>query len=128
MAANYAWSASRGVHKANFLRTIEEFNKAVDEGKTAQLTPPKMANANKIATPPFYAIPATAGISFPFGGLKINTKADVLGRGDIPIPGLYAAGSTGGGLHSIKMFAIMSSCSIFGRIAGKNAAAHKPLA
>jgi urocanate reductase len=115
--------AARGVHKANFLKTLDEFNKAVDEKTPEQLTVSRMTGAVKLSNPPFYAIPATTGVSATFGGLKINTKTEVLGNEDIPIPGLFATFCTAGGLNGDNYFASISGCALFGRIAGKSAAA-----
>ncbi len=42
--------------------------------------------------PPFVAIPVTGGITFTFGGLKVNTAAQVLDLAGAPISGLYTAG------------------------------------
>ena len=49
---------------------------------------------------------------------------------DKPIPGLYAAGESTGGVHGAVRLGSVSSitCLVFGRIAGKNAAAEKPWA
>ena len=42
-------------------------------------------------TPPFEAYAVTCGITFTFGGLRINTDAKVISTDGEPIPGLYAA-------------------------------------
>lgn len=49
--------------------------------------------------PPYYAIPVIPGISFMFGGLHVDGSARVLDESSEPIPGLYAAGGSVGGLH-----------------------------
>ncbi|MBM2831450.1 MAG: succinate dehydrogenase/fumarate reductase flavoprotein subunit [Dehalococcoidia bacterium] len=73
---------------------IVEFNAAVKEGKALGLPLPKTEQAYRIDTAPFYAIhPLITGLDHPLGGLKINTRAQVLDRESNPIPGLYAAGS-----------------------------------
>src|SRR5262249_6078075 len=54
--------------------------------------------ANTIERPPFEAYSVGCGITFTFGGLKIDTLAHVLDIEDVPIPGLYAAGELVGGL------------------------------
>jgi tricarballylate dehydrogenase len=56
------------------------------------LTPLKSNWALKIETPPFFAYPVTGGITFTFGGLAVNTNAQVLNVGGHPIRGLYASG------------------------------------
>ncbi len=52
-----------------------------------------------VGTPPFYAMPVIPGITFTMGGVKIGPACEVLDEMDRPIPGLFAAGSTTGGLH-----------------------------
>jgi fumarate reductase flavoprotein subunit len=52
-----------------------------------------------IRTAPFYAIPVIPGLTFTMGGIRIDASAAVLNTADLPIPGLYAAGSCVGGIH-----------------------------
>jgi len=49
--------------------------------------------------PPYYAIPVCAGITVTSGGLAVNGRGEVVDSDDRPIPGLYAAGSTVGGIE-----------------------------
>ena len=53
----------------------------------------------RIEEPPFEAFPVRCGMTFTYGGLRIDPKTaqvqHVAGR---PIPGLYAAGEMAGGL------------------------------
>lgn len=60
------------------------------------------------------------------GGLKINTETEVLDTNGTAIPGLYAAGETTGGVHGGNRIGGNAVCDfvVFGRIAGKNAAAY----
>jgi len=58
------------------------------------------------------------------GGLAVDTEHRVLGPGDAPIPGLYAAGSTGqGGLLLKGHGHHLAWAFVSGRRAGRNAAA-----
>ena len=52
-----------------------------------------------IGEPPFYAAPACACITHTTGGLKVDSRARVLHEAGHAISGLYAAGSTAGGLE-----------------------------
>jgi len=54
------------------------------------------------------------------GGLKIDTKACVLDKNGLPIPGLYAAGEITGGIHAGNRLGGNALIDIFtyGRIAG----------
>jgi fumarate reductase flavoprotein subunit len=60
------------------------------------------------------------------GGLKINTETEVLNTSGEWIEGLYAAGETTGGVHGGNRIGGNAVCDfvVFGRIAGKNAAAY----
>ncbi|MBR2571025.1 MAG: FAD-binding protein, partial [Clostridia bacterium] len=59
------------------------------------------------------------------GGVAINPNAEVLDGSDQPIPGLYAAGEVTGGVHAGNRLGgnAIADCFVFGRIAGRNAAA-----
>nr|WP_316046417.1 FAD-binding protein [Planococcus glaciei] len=56
---------------------------------------PKTNWANRIDTAPFEAYAVTCGITFTFGGLKINEQAEVQNTMYQKINGLYAAGGSG---------------------------------
>ena len=51
-----------------------------------------------IKTAPFYAIPICAAITNTMGGIVVDGNGAVLDQSDTPMPGLFAAGSTVGGL------------------------------
>jgi tricarballylate dehydrogenase len=120
--------------------TIAEYNRAVrrdvafDPGKkdgrsTAGLAVPKSNWAETIDQPPFEAYPVTCGITFTFGGVRIDRDARVLDVDGAAIPGLYAAGEMVGGLFYFNYpgGSGLMSAAVFGRIAGR-AAARKALA
>ena len=94
---------------ATALRELREYNAAVrtdipynpnvkDGRRTEGLAIDKSNWANTLDTPPFEAYAVTCGITFSFGGLKIDTEAQVLSSDGAPIPGLYAAGELVGGI------------------------------
>ena len=126
-----------GVDGKQFLKTVREynaavkqdvpFNKAVRDGRcTTGLEPPKSNWANTLDTPPFEAFGVTCGITFTFGGLRINHETgQVLDLGYEPIPGLYAAGEMVGGIFYFNYPAGtgLVSGTVFGRIAGNGAGA-----
>jgi tricarballylate dehydrogenase len=102
------------------------FNPVIKDGRgTTGLKIPKSNWANRIDTPPFEAYAVTCGVTFTFGGLKISTKAEVEDISGNPILGLYAAGEVVGGLfyHNYPAGAGLMGGSVFGRIAGRSAAA-----
>ena len=79
--------------------------------------------ANTIDTPPFEGYAVTCGVTFTFGGLRINTEAQVLNTDYQPIRGLYAAGELVGGLFYFNYpggTGLMSG-AVFGKIAGASA-------
>jgi tricarballylate dehydrogenase len=125
------------VHPAQFLQTIREYNAAIrrevpfnpnikDGRRTEGLAIDKSNWANSIEKPPFIAYAVTCGITFTFGGVKIDTSTRVLDIADAPLPGLYAAGELVGGLfyYNYPGSSGLMAGSVFGRIAGREAAAH----
>jgi tricarballylate dehydrogenase len=107
------------------VRTEVPFNPNVKDGRgTAGLAVNKTNWANPIDTPPFEAYAVTCGITFTFGGLRINTDAQVMSTDGDPIPGLYAAGELVGGIFYFNYpgGTGLTNGAVFGRIAGANAA------
>ena len=89
----------------------------------ATLNPPKSNWARAIAVPPFLAYPLVGAIAYTFGGLATNAHARVL-RDGTPIRGLYAAGEITGHFHGTAPNAVsVLRALVFGRIAGRRAAA-----
>jgi len=107
------------------VRTDIPFNPNVKDGRrTEGLAVPKSNWANTIDTPPFEAYAVTCGITFSFGGLKINSQAQVVSTDGEPIPGLYAAGELVGGIFWFNYpgGSGLTNGAVFGRLAGRNAA------
>ncbi len=101
------------------------FNPNVKDGRgTKGLAIPKSNWANTLDTPPFEAYAVTCGITFTFGGLRINTSAQVLDTDGAPIAGLYAAGELVGGIFYFNYpgGTGLTNGAVFGRIAGTSAA------
>ncbi|MEO6956967.1 MAG: FAD-dependent tricarballylate dehydrogenase TcuA [Antricoccus sp.] len=118
-----------GIDIAAFADTVRAFNASIDQkpfqpeikdGRRANVVPPKSNWALEIDTPPFYGYAVACGITFTFGGVQINEKAQVLGSGGSVIPGLYAAGEIVGGLFSGNYPGAsgLTAGAVFGRIAG----------
>jgi tricarballylate dehydrogenase len=107
------------------VRTDIPFNPNVKDGRcTTGLAIPKSNWANTLDTPPFEAYAVTCGITFSFGGLRINTDAQVMSTDGAPIPGLYAAGELVGGIFYFNYpgGTGLTNGAVFGRIAGTSAA------
>jgi tricarballylate dehydrogenase len=122
------------VNAGKALQTIREYNKAVmidvpfdpnvkDGRGTIGLPIPKSNWANTIDQPPFEAYAVTCGLTFTFGGLKIDNDARVLDSDGAVMPGLFAAGELVGGLFYFNYpggTGLMAG-AVFGRIAGASA-------
>ena len=101
------------------------FNPAVLDGlHTDGIDPPKSNWALKLDTPPYVAYPVTGGITFTFGGVKVNRDAQIVASDWKPIEGLYACGEMVGGLfhYNYPLGTGLMSGAVFGRIAGRSAA------
>jgi tricarballylate dehydrogenase len=100
------------------------FNPNIKDGRSTRGLPLNKSNwANTIDTPPFEAYAITCGITFTFGGLRIDGDAAVINTDGAPIGGLYAAGELVGGLFYFNYpggTGLMSG-AVFGRIAGASA-------
>jgi len=91
-----------GLDAGQLAATVADYNRAVSGNGLNALKPARSqveSKAYAIAKPPFHAINLCAGITYTMGGIAIDDHARVLGQDDRPIPGLYAAGTTTGGLE-----------------------------
>ncbi|MER5421162.1 FAD-dependent tricarballylate dehydrogenase TcuA [Streptosporangium roseum] len=124
-----------GIDAAGLTATVEEYNAATRPGPfnpavkdglgTTGLTLPKSNWAQPLDQPPYLAFAVTCGITFTFGGVKIDTSGRVIDEADEVIPGLFAAGEMAGGLffHNYPGGSGLAAGSVFGRRAGAEAAA-----
>ena len=89
------------------------------------MSPNKTNWALPIDQGPFEAFVTTTGVTFTFGGLKINDLGEVQDVSDRSIPGLYAAGELVGGLfyENYPGGSGLMAGSVFGKLAGESAAA-----
>jgi tricarballylate dehydrogenase len=124
-----------GVDAAAFVDEIARYNAAINDGvpfnpnvkdgrKTTGLKVNKSNWANLIDKAPFHAYQVGCGITFTFGGLRINADAQVVDIDLNPIEGLYAAGELVGGLFYFNYpggTGLMAG-AVLGRIAGASAA------
>lgn len=122
-----------GIDADGLARTVRDFNAACQPGdynpaildgvRTRGIVPPKSNWALPIDRPPYTGFVVTCGITFTFGGLRINDSGAVLDVTDQPIPGLYAAGELVGGIFYGNYLggAGLMSGAVFGRLAGRSA-------
>ncbi|MEX2449836.1 MAG: FAD-dependent tricarballylate dehydrogenase TcuA [Rhodospirillales bacterium] len=123
-----------GVDPVQCLKTLKAYNAAVktdtpfnpnelDGRHTEGLEINKTNWANTLDQPPFEAWATTCGVTFTFGGLRVNTDAQVMDVDMAPIPGLYAAGELVGGIFYFNYpgGSGLISGAVFGRTAGMSA-------
>ena len=81
-------------------------------------------NRMRLDTAAFVAYPVTGGITFTFGGVRVNDCARVMSTSWTAIPGLYACGEMVGGLFhgNYPGGTGLMSDAVFGRLAGAHAA------
>ena len=129
---------SLGVDSGGLQRTIDEYNQScpehgiddfnpstLDGVGTRGINPPKSNWALPFDSPPYLGYAVTCGITFTFGGLRIEPRSgQVLDTEDRPMTGLYAAGELVGGLfyNNYAGGSGLMAGSVFGRIAGRSAA------
>ena len=117
--------------------TVAAFNAAVQPGtfdparlddcSTQGLTPPKTHWARAIETAPFYAYPVRPGITFTYLGTRVNRDARMIMADGKPSANMFAAGEIMAGNVLGQGYAAgigMTIGSVFGRIAGGEAARH----
>lgn len=123
-----------GIDQQNALAHLKAYNDAVDQsvtfdptildGKATKGLKLNKSNwANRLDSPPFKAYPVTCGITFTYGGLKVDEHAAVLNAKDKPIEGLFAAGELVGGVfyYGYPGGSGLTSGAVFGRLAGTSA-------
>jgi tricarballylate dehydrogenase len=126
-----------GLDPAALETTVGRFNAAVrpgtfdhtilDDCRTDGIDPPKSHWARRIERAPFYAYPVRPGITFTYLGTRVNREARMLMRDGRPAANMFAAGEIMAGNVLGRGYAAgigMTIGSVFGRIAGREAAAH----
>ena len=109
---------------ANLKATVDRVNQmAKDGGKDLDFH--NRGGLKDMSTGKYYIIKAVPSTHHTMGGLKINTKAEVLDKNGKPIPGLFAAGEVTGTTHGTNRLGgnAYTDIMVFGRIAGDGAAA-----
>jgi succinate dehydrogenase/fumarate reductase flavoprotein subunit len=110
----------RGVPRDMFLRTIGEYNAAIEAG--GNLSPPRSGEARPLRLPPFVAVKVAPSITHTIGGLAVDADCRVLRKEEgRPIPGLYAAGVEVGGVSVGGYTSGLASALVFGKTAAESA-------
>lgn len=130
-------AAKMGLPPERLRATVDRFNAAcgdatnfhpteLDGVSTSGLTPPKSNWARPIAEPPYYGYSLRTGVTFTYLGLKVDERAQCF-VGGRPVANLWAAGETMAGSILGQGYLAgfgMTIGTVFGRIAGKEAAAY----
>jgi tricarballylate dehydrogenase len=126
-----------GLEPAAIEATVRAFNAAVRPGTfdsqaldgcaTEGLDPPKSHWARALDTPPYAAYPLRPGITFTYLGVRVNDEARVILQSGKPVANLFASGEImAGNVLGMGYLAGlgMTIGTVFGRIAGREAARH----
>lgn len=115
-------------------QTVEQYNTECDPGEfdpetldgnsVDSISPSKSNWAVPLDDPPYYVYSVTGGITFGFGGVKINTEAEVIDTRGSVIPGFYAAGNSTGELFydNYPGGTAQMNAAVYGKIAAESAA------
>ncbi|MEU6320717.1 FAD-dependent oxidoreductase [Streptomyces sp. NPDC047009] len=119
-------ATSIGMDPTALRTTVDRWNIDVASGKDSQFGRQHLGEG--VIEGPFYALgPMSAFITLADGGLAVDTGLRVTNADGQPIPGLWAAGSTGqGGLQLLNHGLHIGWAMISGRIAGRHAAQAGP--
>lgn len=113
-----------GIDPVTLAGTVLAYNEDVRAGSDRRFL--KQGPLAAIETPPFYAAEVhAASYGATSAGLRIDPDARVLSADTRPLPGLYAAGETAGGILGERYVGggnYVGSAIVFGRVAGRNAA------
>ena len=110
--------------------TIAKHNQYMKDGKDPEFNRSFTKAMLPLDEGPFYGIAQWPAVHHTMGGLRITAQAQVLDIWSKPIPRFYAAGEVTGGIHGDNRLGgnATADATVFGRIAGVNAAKEKPLA
>lgn len=114
-----------GMDAGKLKASIDGYNKIVKDGAKDPLGFVANNKADTTLTEgPWYACQKVVTVHHTMGGIKINTKAEVIGTDGKVIPGLYAAGEVTGGIHGSNRLGgnAIADVMLFGRTAGAEAA------
>lgn len=106
-------------------KTIDAYNAALAKQSGDEMGRPFTKNAKPMGTGPWYCSLLSPKVHHCMGGVETNSLGQVIDIStDKPIPGLYAAGESTGGVHGAVRLGSCATmdCLVNGRIAGANAA------
>ncbi|HEY6509526.1 MAG TPA: FAD-binding protein, partial [Vicinamibacterales bacterium] len=126
-----------GLSAPAFVQTVAAYNAAcrvgrfdhavLDDCHTDGLAPPKTHWARPLDTPPYWAYPLKPGITFTYLGLRVDGRTRVAMASGDGAANIYAAGEVMAGNILRQGYLAgfgMTIGTVFGRLAGQEAAAH----
>jgi fumarate reductase flavoprotein subunit len=124
-----ALAARFGIDAAGLTATVARYNADAVSGRDSLFGRDGLANhygkLRAIERPPFYGYPSTSAVLATYAGVAVDEASLVLDVFGEPIDRLFAAGEVVGGFHGAAYMtgSSLGKGAIFGRIAGRNAAA-----
>jgi len=122
-----ALAEKTGIAPETFVATMEEYNRDARAGRDTHFLK-DAACMIPVEKAPFYALERrVAENDLSCVGMRINARAQVYAKRGLYVPGLYAAGEASSGVfnHYVASGNSIANCVIFGRTAGRNAAAER---
>lgn len=115
-----------GIPPQTFAQTIKTYNQYQKNGNDDDFGRKGSEMPRSLEKAPYYAVEVAPAIHHTMGGLKINTKAQVLNNSNEVIPGLFAAGEVTGGVHGANRLGgtAVADIVIYGRIAANSAVSY----
>lgn len=113
-----------GIPEATLEKTVADYNSYVANGNDPDFGRKASEMPRALVEGPYYVVEVGPAIHHTMGGLKINTKAEVIDTNGNVIPALYAAGEVTGGIHGANRLGgnAVADITVFGKIAGEQAA------
>lgn len=113
-----------GIPEAALEKTVTDYNSYVANGNDPDFGRKASEMPRALVEGPYYVVEVGPAIHHTMGGLKINTKAEVIDTNGNVIPALYAAGEVTGGIHGANRLGgnAVADITVFGKIAGEQAA------
>ena len=108
---------------SSFVETMNKYQEYQTTGEDLEFGREGDEMPQPLTQAPFYAIEVEPVLHHTMGGIKINSKAEVVNKSGNPVPGLYAAGEVTGGVHGGNRLGgnAVADIIVFGQIAGTSA-------
>lgn len=114
------FASAHGFDGEEMLRELSYYNDQANNGWEV-MTPPRTESCLPMDRAPYYALIVYPAITFTFGGLTIDTGAQVLDNKGRAVPGLLAAGSDAGGAYGVGYAGGLAMAMTFGITAARTA-------